>query len=116
MRHSPDPAAPQCPDCGAAHYPAGLGSGKMVWCNGTPAHRQRDPAADARARSLADSEHAEWLENRANKRAQVSADILRRFERARQSVTLRAEHAARMSRQLPKMISKPVPDSFPDTL
>lgn len=108
MRHSPDPAAPHCPDCGAAHYPAGLGSGKMVWCNGTPAHRQRTPAADARAQARADAEDREWLEDCARKRAQVSADIFRR--------SARAEHAARMDRKLPKITPGPVPDSFPDTL
>jgi len=58
MRHT-NTNAPICPACGARHYPATLGSGARVWCDGSPANpreeiEQRERAAlrtEARART-----------------------------------------------------------------
>ncbi len=49
VRQQSDPRAPRCPDCGAVHYPATLGSGARVWCNGSPVEPRSEILAGLRS-------------------------------------------------------------------
>jgi len=53
MRHHESTSAPRCSACGARHYPATLGNGRRVWCDGTPAESEQEHHERTRARESA---------------------------------------------------------------
>ena len=88
MRYHESTSAPRCSACGSRHYPATLGSGRRVWCDGSPA----DPRAEIRAG-------------------------IEREQRERARATLLAERAARAeSPPIESWEALRAPDSLPPEL
>jgi len=113
VRYHESTSAPRCSACGSRHYPATLGNGRRVWCDGSPAESEQEHHERTRARESA------------NRRAeQEERDYIawrREQEREReQRERFRAEHAERMRAERPKcgerMDDWSVPDSLPPEL
>jgi len=112
MRHHESTSAPRCSACGARHYPATLGNGRRVWCDGTPAESEQEHHERTRARESAnrraEQEEREYIAERAERARE------REQERTSARARIRAERAARAARPpIESWEALRAPDSLP---